>query len=77
MPQLLVRNVPEDTFAALKVQAARHGRSVEAEHRALLETALKGEDADWRHKADEMRVRMRGRSNVPSWVLIREDRDSR
>lgn len=40
MAQLIVRNLPESVVRALKRRAAEHGRSVEAEHRALLEAAL-------------------------------------
>jgi len=37
---LVVRNVDEEVAAALKLQAAAHGRSMEAEHRAILKDAL-------------------------------------
>jgi plasmid stability protein len=40
MSQLVVRNVPPRIVRALKQQAAKAGRSAEAEHRAILETAL-------------------------------------
>ena len=40
MPNLLVRNVDESIIQALKEQAARHHRSAEAEHRAILEKSL-------------------------------------
>lgn len=40
MPSLIVRNVDEAVISALKRRAARHGRSAEAEHRALLSEAL-------------------------------------
>jgi len=39
MPQLLVRDVPQDVVEALKRRAAEHGRSVEAEHRIILQEA--------------------------------------
>ena len=77
MPQFLVRNVSEPTAAALRSRAARNGRSVEAEHRALLDEALLQPDADWRDVARRCREMTRGRSDVPSWVLIREARDER
>jgi antitoxin FitA len=38
--QLLVRGLEETIVAALKKRAARHGLSVEAEHRAILRAAL-------------------------------------
>lgn len=40
MANLIVRNVDDRIAQALKEQAARHGRSAEAEHRAILEQAL-------------------------------------
>jgi len=41
MAQLIVRNLPDDVVRRLKVRAARHGRSAEAEHRRILEEALR------------------------------------
>jgi plasmid stability protein len=38
--QLIVRNVEPETVQALKLRAARHGRSTEAEHRAILRDAV-------------------------------------
>ena len=40
MAQLVVRNVEEEVVRALKLRAARQGRSAEAEHRELLKAAL-------------------------------------
>ena len=40
MAQLIVRNLDEELVEALKIRAARHGRSAEAEHRELLRAAL-------------------------------------
>jgi len=37
---LIVRNLDPRVVSALKQRAARHGCSAEAEHRALLESAL-------------------------------------
>jgi antitoxin FitA len=42
MTQLLVRGLNEATVRQLKDRARAHGRSVEAEHRTLLEEALGG-----------------------------------
>jgi plasmid stability protein len=41
MPAVTIRNLSEATHRALKVRAARHGRSAEAEMRAILETAVR------------------------------------
>jgi plasmid stability protein len=40
MANLIVRNLEEKVVRALKRRAVRHGRSAEAEHRAILEQAL-------------------------------------
>jgi plasmid stability protein len=40
MADLLVRNVDEELMRALKARARAHGRSVDAEHRAILASAL-------------------------------------
>ncbi|MBB3352489.1 plasmid stabilization protein [Rhizobium lentis] len=43
MAVLTVRNVPDDVHRALRVRAAMHGRSTEAEVREILENAVKPE----------------------------------
>lgn len=40
MEQILIRNLPAGTKAALRARAQRHHRSVEAEARAVLTQAL-------------------------------------
>jgi antitoxin FitA len=42
MAQLLVRGLKEEIVRGLRARAAAHGRSVEAEHRAILEDAVSG-----------------------------------
>jgi len=44
MAMLTIRNLPDDVHRALKVQAAHHGRSTEAQVRAILENAVKPND---------------------------------
>lgn len=41
MAILTVRNLPDEVHRALRVRAARHGRSTEAEVRAILQEAVK------------------------------------
>ena len=43
MAMLTVRNLPDDVHRALRVQAAMHGRSTEAEVREILASAVKPE----------------------------------
>lgn len=40
MNQLIVRNLEEEVVRELRLRAARHGRSAEAEHREILREAL-------------------------------------
>jgi plasmid stability protein len=41
MPTVTVRNLPEETHRALRVRATHHGRSTEAEIRAILEETVR------------------------------------
>lgn len=77
MSQLLVRDVPRDVVEALKRRAAEHGRSAEAEHRAILEAALRPGRAGFWERAAALRAATRGRISVESAELIRRDRDAR
>ena len=43
MPILTVANLPEEVHRALRVRAAQHGRSIEAEVRSILEDAVRPE----------------------------------
>ena len=44
MEEIVIRNLPEGTTAALRVRAARHHRSADAEARAILTAELSGQD---------------------------------
>ena len=41
MASVTVRNLPDETHRALRVRAATHGRSTEAEIRAILECSVR------------------------------------
>jgi antitoxin FitA len=41
MPAVTIRNLSEEAHRALKVRAAKHGRSAEAEMREILEQAAR------------------------------------
>lgn len=43
IPSITIRNLPEEPHCALHVRAAMHGRSAEAEMRAILENAVRPE----------------------------------
>jgi antitoxin FitA len=44
MPAVTVRNLTDETHRALKLRAAQHGRSTEAEIRVILEEAVRPKD---------------------------------
>jgi plasmid stability protein len=75
MAQLTVRNIDSDLVQRLKIRAARHNRSAEAEHRAILEVALRSVPTDFWERARELRTAMKGRSHTDSVTLLRQDRD--
>ncbi len=77
MAQLLVRDIPEALVLALKERAAAHGRSAEAEHRLILEEALRSGRNEFRKRAGRLRAQTAGRIQGESADLIREDRDTR
>ena len=43
MPSVTIRNVPDEVHRALRVRAAQHGRSAEAEIREILKNAVQPE----------------------------------
>lgn len=43
MPAITIRNVPDEVHRAIRVRAAMHGRSAEAEIRSILEQAARPE----------------------------------
>ncbi len=74
MGQLLVRGLDDRLVQALKERAARVGRSVEAEHRAILEQVLGPEAGGFA----EMAARLRATSppqHSDAAELVRMDRD--
>ena len=74
MVQLTVRGIPDEVAAALKARAARAGRSAEAEHRRILEEALRPQEStDFFAAARVRRVKLP--SGSPSTTeLLRQDR---
>jgi plasmid stability protein len=76
MAQLTVRNISDRIVQALRVRAARHGRSAEAEHRLILAETLESENTDFWARADVCRGRS-GRQRSDAGRLQREMRDKR
>ena len=82
MATLTVRNLDDDVVKRLRVRAAEHGRSAEAEHREILRTTLFGAErqaarADAAARLAEFRRRTAGRSSPSSAELLDETRDDR
>jgi antitoxin FitA len=76
MAQLVVRNLDEELVLRLKMRAAEHGRSAEAEHREILRQALAAEPRrSFKELAAKVRSMTAGRTHTPSEALVREGRD--
>ncbi len=75
---LHVRNLEPELITRLKRRAARHGRSVEAEHREILRQALAGEgELAFDELAAQLRQMTSARKQTPSEELLREGRAER
>jgi plasmid stability protein len=79
--QLTVRKVDDEIIRRLKIRAAEHGRSAEAEHREILKRALLDQQRpridpeEWWRRAEELRERL---GPMPdSTAFIRKMRDER
>ena len=82
MATLTVRNLDEDLVKRLRVRAAEHGRSAEAEHREILRANLvDSEGHAAREQAAsrlaEFRRRTAGRGSPSSADLLEESRGGR
>jgi plasmid stability protein len=75
MGQLIVRDLDDALIKRLKERAARHGRSMESEHRRLLEEALNPPSDAFFEQAARLRAETRGTEQTDSAELIRADRD--
>ncbi len=82
MATLTVRNLEEDVVRRLRIRAAEHGRSAEAEHREILRSVLAAEASEARRQqaADrlaEFRRRTVGRGSASVSELLEELRAAR
>lgn len=78
MAQVVIREIEDETFAALKRRAKRHRRSLEGEIRLILSEAARHEDAEKVWAAVDRfhaKVKRSGRRFADSTTLIREDRE--
>jgi len=83
MATLTVRNLEVDIVRRLRIRAAEHGRSAEAEHREILRAVLTGASSQQREgeqvaeRLAEMRRRLAGRGLPPATKLLEESRAER
>lgn len=74
MGQLLVRGLDDRVIRLMKEQAARNGRSVEAEHRAALERVFPPASETFAERVERLRKSLPP-PDVESAAQIRFDRD--
>ena len=82
MVALTVRNLGDDVVRALRIRAAEHGRSAEAEHREILRQVLTDSRqpsprAAAAERLAEFRCRTGGRLAPTTAELLQESREAR
>ena len=82
MATLTGRNLGDDIARALRIQAAQHGRSAEAEHREILRRAFAAPDTPSPREAAagrlaEFRRRVAGRGSATAADLLGASRGGR
>lgn len=80
MAQMTIRKLDDDLVRRLKIRAAEHGRSAEAEVRVILDAALAvpvPSDDDFWTRAAALRAELKGRVLGDSTDIIRAQRDER
>lgn len=83
MATLTVRNLDEEVIRRLRIRAAEHGRSAEAEHREILRLALVADEKQQvgreqvAQRLAEFRHRTAGRGSSPTAALLQEARVGR
>lgn len=77
MPQLLIRNLEDETVEQLKTRAKINHRSLQAEVQLILEQAAKIQPINFWRNAEKMRshLAMTNKKFSDSAELLREDRD--
>jgi plasmid stability protein len=75
MGVLTVRGLDDAVIRELRIRAARHGRSAEAEHRLILQEALRPPRKSFKSIARRRRESLKGRDFSGSTDIIRRFRD--
>lgn len=74
MPQLLIRNLDEETIQSLKTRAKLHNRSLQGEAKRILEEYAAKPDESPLAIAERWQGYFAGRTFTDSTELVREDR---
>ena len=75
---MVIRNIEDEVMFRLRLRAARHGRSMEAEVREILKTIALGEPGgDFWERAARLRQATAARPQTPAEALLRESGDER
>jgi antitoxin FitA len=81
MADIVLRNLDDDLKEKLRSRAASNQRSVNAELREIVRAALtqpgRGDPADLKKLATDIRSLSAGRAQTPSEDMLRESRDQR
>jgi len=81
MADIVLRNLDDDLKERLRQSAARHKRSMNAELREIVRTALtspyRASNNHLKKLAADIRALSAGRPQTPSEILLRESRDER
>jgi plasmid stability protein len=75
MPQLLIRNLDEETMQSLKKRAKQHNRSLQGEVKLVLEEYANSPDESPLAIADRWQGYFAGRTFSDSAELVRQDRE--
>lgn len=74
---MVIRNIEDEVMFKLRLRAARHGRSMEAEVREILRVTAAGEpSADFWDRAARLREATKARAQTPAEAILRETRES-
>jgi antitoxin FitA len=74
MAQVLIRDLRPQVVARLKARAKRHGRSLQAELKEILDRASNQKALEARAITDRIRRQLAGRTHTDSVALLAEDR---
>ncbi|HZS84763.1 MAG TPA: hypothetical protein VFA50_17940 [Stellaceae bacterium] len=75
MTDLLIRDLGAELIERLKLRAKNHGRSLQAEVKAILQNNVPLSMAEARAQVERIRAEFTGKKFSDSAELIREDRE--